>query len=68
MKEQKFYICEHCHTQYSDKNKCRQCESNHKVKLSIGECRYVSYNNDNSGFPTSIVIVADEKGTKRTYR
>ena len=35
MKTSTRYQCEFCGTEYSDKNKCKQCEENHKTNLKI---------------------------------
>lgn len=67
MKEQKLYVCDFCHTQYSDKHECVTCEKSHKTKISIKECRYVSYKNDRSGFP-NVIVIADSMGNTRIYR
>lgn len=67
MKEQKLYICDYCNTQYSDKNECKQCETSHKTKLTIGKCRYLPYSIDKSGFPATVEII-DDKGNKRKYK
>lgn len=67
MKEQKLYICDYCNSQYSDKNECKQCETSHKTKLTIGKCRYSPYSVDKSGFPITVEII-DDKGNKRRYK
>ena len=35
MKTSTRYQCGFCGTEYSDKNKCKQCEENHKTNLKI---------------------------------
>ena len=61
MKELKLYACEHCGTQYKNKAEAEKCETSHKTKLKIKEMKFVSYKNDNTGFPKSIKV-EDEKG------
>ena len=40
MKSLQLYVCDHCGTQYKDKNECKQCESNHKSALEIHDMRF----------------------------
>lgn len=47
MKTSTRYQCEFCGTEYSDKNKCKQCEENHKTNLKIVGKKYVSFKGDN---------------------
>lgn len=56
MKEIKHYICEICGTEYKDKSKAQKCEKNHCEPNSIVECRYLSYEQNNKGYPVSIDV------------
>lgn len=40
MKEKKLYTCEICHTDYAERFACKQCEQNHKTKLTIKSMRF----------------------------
>ena len=37
MKELCKYKCEHCNTEYAEKNRAIECEENHKIKLKCKE-------------------------------
>lgn len=67
MKELSKYQCEYCKTEYKDKNKCMECENNHKIKPKIANMRYASYNSDHSGYPTYL-NVEFEDGETITYQ
>lgn len=56
MKELSKYQCEYCKTEYKDKQKCVECENNHKVKLKVKDKRYLSINSDKSGYPMDVNI------------
>ena len=40
MKSLQLYVCEHCGTQYKDKNECKKCEDNHKIAMEIHDMRF----------------------------
>ena len=67
MKESTKYQCEYCNTEYKDKNKCTECENNHKTRPEIESMRYASYKSDNSGYPIYL-NVEFEDGEVITYR
>lgn len=67
MKTSTRYQCEVCGTEYSDKNKCKQCEENHKKNLKIIGKKYVSFKGDNTGYPTRIEVEF-ENGEFVTYK
>lgn len=67
MKTSTRYQCEFCGTEYSDKNKCKQCEENHKTNLKIVGKKYVSFKGDNIGYPTKIEVEF-ENGEIATYK
>lgn len=56
MKEVAKYQCEYCHTEYREKNKCEECENNHKIKPKIDKKIYRAYNSEHSGYPYQINI------------
>ena len=63
MKEVKHYVCDICHTEYNDKNKCKQCEEHHcKVKEFKG-ARYISFDGNNKGCPVSIDVLMEDGKT-----
>lgn len=66
MKEIKLYTCEICNTNYSDKNKCKECEKNHKMPVKIEKCKYLSYKSNVTGLPTKITVMFDN-GESKTY-
>lgn len=67
MKEVKHYICEHCHTEYNDKNTCKSCEDGHKIPVSIDGVHYVPIKNDGSGYPARVHIKMSN-GETITYK
>lgn len=68
MKKMALYVCEVCGTQYSDKEKCVQCEKQHRQKLTIVGARYLPFTQDQSGMPVSITITNDVDGKSYTYK
>lgn len=40
MKELKLYMCEHCGTQYKEKEAAKDCEKTHKVVIDIIDASY----------------------------
>lgn len=40
MKELKLYLCEHCGTQYKEKEKAKECEKGHRTVKGIKDARY----------------------------
>ena len=56
MKELSKYQCEHCKTEYKDKQACVECENNHRIKLKIKDKRYVPISRDKNGYPIDINI------------
>lgn len=66
MREKKLYTCEICHTDYTEKFACKQCEQNHKTKLTIKSMIFKPITVDESGFPIRITIVTD-KGLEKVY-
>ena len=57
MTEKKLYTCDICHTDYSDKEKAKECEKNHKLlekATIIGE--YKSIVTIRNGIPTKIRV------------
>lgn len=67
MKEVKHYICEFCGTEYSDKNKCIQCEKGHNMPVSIDGATYVPIKCDGSGYPSRVHIKMSN-GETITYK
>ena len=66
MKTNTRYQCEYCGTEYRDKEKCNQCENNHKKNLKIVGKKYVSFKGDNTGYPTRIEVEFDD-GERAMY-
>ena len=67
MKEVAKYQCEYCHTEYREKNKCVECEKNHKIKPKIKKSVFQPYEQDRSGYPMRINIEF-ENGEVITYK
>lgn len=67
MKERVLYTCEFCRTDYADKAEAMRCELSHKKKLKIVDSRYLAQAQDESGFPTTITVQA-ENGERATYK
>ena len=67
MKTNTRYQCEFCGTEYSNKEKCEQCEKNHTKNLKIVGKEYVSFKSDNTGCPTRIEVEF-ENGEVLTYK
>lgn len=42
MKELKLFVCEHCGTQYKEKEKAKECEKKHTIPMEIKDSRYHS--------------------------
>lgn len=70
MKKVEHYICEVCRTEYAERLKCERCEKSHKKPLGIASVRYVSFLQNEKGFPASIEVeFADgKKTTTVTYK
>lgn len=66
MKENKLYECEHCHTNYADKEKAIECEKNHKHIMGILDIKYLAFKSDKSGLPNKIAIEFED-GTKAWF-
>ena len=67
MKEVKHYICETCGTEYAEKDLAQRCEKNHKSIKEIVGVRYLSYSQDQTGFPQTITIRMND-GREATYK
>ena len=68
MKEKKLYTCEICHTDYADKNRCRECEKSHNTNLQIktlGKYKPIGVCSD--GFPYSITVSTADGKREYTY-
>ena len=63
MKIQKLYVCEFCHTQYSDEDRAKKCEGRHKTDLKISAMRFSSLYE----FPITIDLV-DTAGNVKRYK
>lgn len=55
MKSLQLYVCEHCGTQYKDKNECKKCENNHKIAMEIHDMRFHACK-DASNYPDKVEI------------
>lgn len=61
MKSLQLYVCEHCGTQYKDKNECKKCEDSHKVALEIHDMRFHACK-DSGNYPDKVELkMADGK-------
>ena len=67
MKEQVLFVCDHCGTQYKDKNECKKCENSHKKPVEIVSRKYVSLKNLPNGYPLQIQVRFDD-GSIRIYK
>ena len=67
MKEVKHYVCEVCGTEYSDKEKCKVCESSHKKIKAIISAKYYSFSQNHKGYPSSVVVEMDD-GKQIVYK
>lgn len=67
MKELKIYQCEHCRTQYQDKEQCVECECFHDTELEIEAKHYQNIKCSQNPFPIRIVIV-NKNGRVASYR
>lgn len=67
MKSKTLYVCELCHTDYSEKANALDCERNHKTDLKIVSQRFLPYTTDKSGLPRAIVV-QDSKGNQFVYK
>ena len=62
MKKIELYVCEHCGTQYADKEACKTCESTHTPPKEIVSGKYLAYKNDHTGYPIVVrLMMADGK-------
>lgn len=59
MKKVEHYVCEICGTEYAEKNKCENCEINHKKPFHIERSEYRSITQDASGYPQFIDVRMD---------
>ncbi|RHQ81971.1 hypothetical protein [Clostridium sp. AF22-10] len=67
MKEVKHYICEICGIEYHDKQKCQECEKNHKQIKKIISTKYQSLSMNVKGYPVSITVEMDD-GKELTFK
>ena len=67
MKEVKHYICELCGNEYNDKSKAQNCEKGHKNAVEIVGQKFVSINNNKTGYPVQIDVKMSD-GSTRTYK
>ena len=56
MKKIELYACEVCGTQYAEKAKCQQCEKSHKKPVEIVKTRYLSFAQNETGYPQHIQV------------
>ena len=50
------YECGCCKTQYADRDAALKCELNHKCPVDIKAVRYLSFANDSTGYPVTIMV------------
>ena len=68
MKTKSLYVCEICGTSYADKKACEHCESYHVKAKKIKAQRFLSFNNDGSGYPISIEVEMENGEIKKYMR
>jgi len=66
IKEIKQYQCTFCNTLYKDKEKAKLCEENHSKPVSVIAKKYLSYNQDKTGYPF-LISVKFETGEEVAY-
>ena len=59
MKIEQVYICEYCHTVYSNEKDAERCEQTHTQHLKIEEVKYLGGNLDAVPFPIKIKVKSD---------
>ena len=62
MKEVTHYICELCHTEYSNKTKAQKCEEGHCKPVEIIKSSYLGF----ESYPHGIMVKMDD-GTECIY-
>lgn len=62
------YICETCGTEYTDKERCAECEGWHIKPDRIEEMQHVPVNRDAHGYPLSIDVRMEDGKTVRYER
>lgn len=67
MKESMRYTCEHCLTEYKDKEMATKCENGHVLPKKIVRAKYQSIKNDASGKPCSIEVLMSD-GSTATFK
>lgn len=57
------YICEACGTEYTDKERCAECEDWHIRPVKIEGMQHVPVNRDAQGYPLSIQVRMEDGKT-----
>lgn len=56
MKTVEHFICEICKEEYKEKDKCMECEDNHRKPIGIVSSKYSPIRLDKTGLPITITI------------
>lgn len=67
MREQKYYVCDFCHTQYQDEKNALKCENNHHTPKQIKKSKYHAASCEQDGYPDRIEVVF-ENGVTVWYK
>lgn len=67
MKAVQKYQCEVCHTEYVSEKSAQDCESSHKIPLSIVHSRHLALSQNGTGYPVSITVRMSD-GKDITYK
>lgn len=62
------YQCQHCKTQYADRDTALKCELGHKQPVGIKAAHYHSFNNDATGYPITVDVKMKDGSTVRYQR
>ena len=54
------YRCDHCGTEYADKQKAQQCEGGHRLPQQIKKANLLPIANDRSGYPNRIIVTMSD--------
>lgn len=67
MKKVEHYVCELCHTEYSEKEKAVKCEKSHKIPKEVKAEKYKPITSCIDGIP-DYVTVTFSNGTIERYK
>lgn len=67
MKEIKHYMCEYCHTEYTNIDEAQMCEKSHNTPKEIIGAVYNSIDVEIHGYPVAVLIRMSD-GVKVSYK